>query len=475
MSRYAMRERQFLGRGADLHHRAKRKREYEAFVKDDLGAFQYCGDGCYVWARLNIPEDFGGRRAVPADIGHRMLSFSLMTDRMVVADSNYYEERSDAPRRYWPYLYEFYAWANRCAFDSIFAEPDAEVESSVIDALRKGEWVRARLSDRRLRGSLTLAGSLDLSVPPFAIEGLCLAFVEGEFPESPKPCPIKFRTRTSKAAFDRFKSMVVDTSCCCAMVPAAPFKATIYNVGQANMIYVNHLARKKFRFYFDIGRPISLCFPPQGTIERKNLQNNLSYVGLTSPDFIVISHWHFDHAGAAFSLDDLRKKKAVWVLPRKIPANRRWIENLVGYLDRESSIFWVDDGSIAELNNCLVQYNLEFHLGAGTDLNGSGLIANLPSAVFSGDCDYGLWPQDVRSHLPLCDTLVAPHHGADISVAGQKLLRNLAEASFNSYVSVDEANNTYSHPSPSHLALLGQFGRVARTDKMPRSKEVFRC
>lgn len=483
--------RQLRGRGAELRERGFRDSEYERFMREVLGAFDFeSSEGVVVWARPCWEDE---DEPVREGVG-RKISFSLLTDRMVAEDRAFFfadnrEREGETPSYYRPYMFEF------------TVSLSADTAYGAIERLQKqvgaNEWLRARLHCKpreRNAKEQCVCGDLLLSVKPYIVENLCLSFTENSGGlETPPSIP--YERVTDESVIDQVR-MLLHTGR--GSGKGNSFTVKVHNVGQANMVYIQHNSIPGLKLYFDIGRPAGYCMPKKGSPEYGAFCKKLHDVQMSTPSFVVISHWHSDHGAAAFQLDHRVMDDAIWILPKKppkkppkksskkssknLPSRGWWIDNLVGYLSKRSLIIWADDDpAVALLNTLLQPCGITLDRGMGSSLNDSGLMLHLRSTILAADCNYEYWPARMLGALWSCQNLVAPHHGATIrqSVSPAFLaltlpgLGNSNGGRGSAYISVDEANNVYGHPSSSHLHALQQRWVIKRTDKLPPNRTLY--
>lgn len=482
---------QLRGRGAELRERGFRNSEYECFMREVLGAFDFeSSEGVVVWARPCWEDE---DELVREGMG-RKISFSLLTDRMVAEDRAFFfadnrEREGETPSYYRPYMFEF------------TVSLSADTAYGAIERLQKqvgaNEWLRARLHCKpreRNAKEQCVYGDLLLSVKPYIVENLYLSFTENSGGlETPPSIP--YERVTDESVIDQVR-MLLHTGR--GSGKGNSFTVKVHNVGQANMVYIQHNSIPGLKLYFDIGRPAGYCMPKKGSPEYGAFCKKLHDVQMSTPSFVVISHWHSDHGAAAFQLDHRVMDDAIWILPKKppkklpeksskkssknLPSRGRWIDNLVGYLSKRGLIIWADDDpAVALLNTLLQPCGMLLGKGMGSDLNGSGLMLRLGRTILAADCDYGFWPTSIQKVAGSCQNLVVPHHGAAVKQSNSPAFLGITSPSpggpggrrGDAYISVDGPNNNYGHPSSGHLNALGQYWSIKRTDKIPSPRRLY--
>lgn len=172
----------------------------------------------------------------------------------------------------------------------------------------------------------------------------------------------------------------------------APSHLKVHDVGQANFVGLNNEADEA-KLYFDAGWPLIF-----------NQRTEPAHFAPRRVDFVVLSHWDFDHLLSGYRYPHLRK--ACWIVPdqKMGPGARRFASLLErdGRLivaSRDLDLGW---GSIHQAD------------GGRNDANNSGLLFAITlqsgkQALLVGDAHYKFLrlPASFRP-----DFLVATHHGA---------------------------------------------------------------
>ena len=250
------------------------------------------------------------------------------------------------------------------------------------------------------------------------------------------------------------------------------YKIEVYNVGQANCIYVRDLSTK-IAFFVDIGVPneYSTVLPYDESNEdmKKNSQvrKNIKKLHSLQCDFIILTHWHVDHMKGYLSLSK-HGENVTWIAP--IITNYVYVSiaRLVKRLLAKQKLIMIDNSYKPK---ALFSKN-GFELWKGyekqeTKLNENSLIVKLPNALLPGDSMYRYWPDNLINDLQNngCNFLVAPHHGAEIVQADKGVIKkcfsnNKADEVVFCYGNT--SNSRINHPRDVHVDELRQVFQSCR-------------
>ena len=199
----------------------------------------------------------------------------------------------------------------------------------------------------------------------------------------------------------------------------------VCSVGFANCILGT--TKNGHHYYFDIGLPLpGNCEKMTFTeIDKRNnviatLIDGKNYV----PDFIILSHWHYDHLSGAIKLSKDKLDKTEWLAPKDEKFSHKNLYRacttlLEAYLIKNGLIQYVDKN--AYINNTIYNTNdIGIFWGTGTnDINTNGLMLKIKNVLLPADTVYRFWPKEFtqRSLGPnYFDYLVVPHHGSSYQV-----------------------------------------------------------
>lgn len=220
------------------------------------------------------------------------------------------------------------------------------------------------------------------------------------------------------------------------------FKVKILDVGQASCSAI-YDSKDRLVGYFDVGAPLGF--------HKKTFPASF-HTGMSSDtDFVVLSHWDYDHYSLALShMRGLLSKK--WFAPlQDVGPGAKHLQKLLGgnlvYLRGREYTF---SGSI------------KIHgLGSRKNRNQGGYVMRVPveggAVLLPGDADYCLMASCMTSGLVgLCVT----HHGGEGAGKPPKAVGSHAKAVISSGM-----GNRYKHPSQQVIDSLREEGwDVRRTD-----------
>ena len=247
------------------------------------------------------------------------------------------------------------------------------------------------------------------------------------------------------------------------------FGVTLFDVGNANAIQLS--INNKTKAIIDFGF--------------SNQKDNKSEIDafmkhIEDIDLILLTHWDLDHIKgiSQFELPHYHKH---WIVPEpKITKVSHAALRLICYLVKKIQ---TDNLIIVpqKNNRKIIATTSYFTLGKGSgrgkgssihrndtkwvtrynDLNNLGLVLSLStkegkSILFSGDCEYSEFPEDMQIHYT---HLIAAHHGAKVNGIA---LPEDATANKNVYFCA-KMDNEYPHPD--HIRLLKNYGYTLNTTK----------
>lgn len=234
----------------------------------------------------------------------------------------------------------------------------------------------------------------------------------------------------------------------------------IYNVGQANCLYVylylqGQIVAKKF--FFDVGRPFEVLKsgPNPDLADKTVMSDNLIHIGLCKPDVIILSHWHTDHVLGTLSLgryayDEFNDSK--WIAPLPSDSVLNTFHRLIKFLIIKKKIRFVDSKKVI---NGIVDDSGDFKLyrGQGADINSSCLMLRLKNTLLSGDCMYRYWPQSLKNDIDKIEQMVIPHHGAALDPMDETVIKSARKTKRTAAV-ICTGENDYFHPNNRHIKEL---------------------
>ena len=253
-------------------------------------------------------------------------------------------------------------------------------------------------------------------------------------------------------------------------------EAWIYNVGQANCVYIK---TSSSNIFFDIGMPLTeYGDKKKGTVKKNpdmpqssnysTVQRNLRCLSYCKPDFIILSHWHADHIDAYKLLNTYAYKSCKWILPK--PDNR--IENdseycnLINYLIAENMVRFVANKSgLIYLHN-MRHTSIKLFRGdvRSNNANDSSLVLCIGGSMFTGDCMCRAWTTAmVDEFMNHTVQAVIPHHGSAFTYADRnnllsgskkKIFVNRTNAIISAGANYYGENNAFpnnKHPTQQHI------------------------
>ena len=249
-----------------------------------------------------------------------------------------------------------------------------------------------------------------------------------------------------------------------------PSNAVIYNVGQANCIYLYlHIKGEPFvkRVFFDIGRP----FDKVDSKRNPDLeQNKPAYTSLNNitgckPSVIIISHWHSDHFLAALTLGRCvyeATSDCEWIAPLPNEEVLSKYKRLINFLLIRKKIKFVDYKKFVSSGVIFQKGHFSLYQGQGTgsDLNESSMLLKINTSLFAGDCMYRFWPDCLQAELKTQDSIkqmVVPHHGSGLSNDDLILTKNATGCTRKEAV-ISAGTNIWGHPIQKHITELINMG-----------------
>ncbi|WP_108307322.1 MBL fold metallo-hydrolase [Metalysinibacillus jejuensis] len=247
------------------------------------------------------------------------------------------------------------------------------------------------------------------------------------------------------------------------------FGVTLFDVGNANAIQlsINNKAKAIIDFGFS------------------NQKDNQSEIDafmkhIEDIDLILLTHWDLDHIKgiSQFELPHYHKH---WIVPEpKITKVSHSALRLICYLVKKiqtDNLIIVPQKNNRKIIATTSYFTLGKGSGRGTggsvhrndtkwltrynDLNNLGLVLSLStkegeSILFSGDCEYSEFPEDMQIHYT---HLIAAHHGAKVDGIA---LPEDTTANKNVYFCA-KMDNKYPHRD--HISLLKSYGYTLNTTK----------
>ena len=276
------------------------------------------------------------------------------------------------------------------------------------------------------------------------------------------------------------------------------YNVKVLNVGQANCIHIK--TDKNLSFLFDVGVPSNWKNKDKDNKERNSnsdynpngIGSSIGIIKKYKPDFVMISHLHYDHLLGFIHLCD-EAIKCHWIMPvpeeifvplieedkaeseenpeaepeekpkeeNKNGVNDITVVRFILYVLNNQKLILVRGGYgrrlYANKNYC----DFEVFRGKKTlkkndeiDLNSGSLMLRIRNALFSADCMYKDWPTALKRKrlLNKIDWLVAPHHGAfpsDETNDNIEVMKRLKGKKRSAIVCV--GHNSYGHPVNAHF------------------------
>lgn len=430
------------------------KEKSRLFVKEYLKPYPFVKekDNDQVYAKIIKINEIQNRNRIFFEI-------SLVNKYMLQTDSAYFNQdyvNQELYQIYKPYYYEFSADVN--------LDLDMDMDIQKWRELEKNGWFEAVLIetvDKENRNCLN--GILEFSASPFKEKQFGLEYscevsetlkneLEGTYgiPVTKDSTSISNIKDEMGKVFDSFKRI----------------EAKIYNVGQANCIYL-HVDRKK-RVLFDVGvtKRSGTCSEDR---KERQVQYSMASIGKMLPSMVILSHWDIDHIKGAFLLKSQAFSK-IWIAPELDKRNSISVKRIAKYLLKNKKILFVLKSycGIEIFRN--KSEKIYLYCGSGRNephgpnaKNNRGLILVVKgkdgNTIFPGDCAYSAWPEDIE--LKENKNLVVPHHGSRMDL--NRLLDSKVKKGCgrkNAYISVgmDARLENWDHPNNGHIEALEKCG-----------------
>jgi hypothetical protein len=370
---------------------------------------------------------------------------TLLNRKMLNFDLEAFNSENTANSDARPYFYEFFT----------------EVESRETIAFLEehiGQWLQAEFVEnegKKTEGYL-VEGTVLFSSSPFKTEKTSIVIKNSSVPKSIKS-QILSAYDTTGAIADLRDPRHYDLENVLDLHTASFFKEIrIYNVGQANCIYLKNTANKRVLFDIGVSNKISDITCPY---EKKSL-NALKHI---QPNLVILSHWDLDHIlGVCYSSD--RLFECHWIAPDLNalgPSTPVSAARLAKFLHWKRKLFLVGQS----FANIRIYRNAGFELWMGkckqgslSKANNSGLIITLyngNSALLPGDCEYNMLPNAIGIQSHFYEYIVVPHHCSKIDFPHTYLLPKWGKKC---YAIVSVGDNTYGHPNSRHIRELHDLG-----------------
>lgn len=410
--------------------------------------------------RVRAEEDMNTNENMNTNEDRYCVHISLMNNFMVEIDYEYFTSNNQTvlQKNYKPYYYEFYA------------EISVEEYQRLIEAT-KYEWFNAQLiheEDIDINKYL-LKGTVEFSASPFIERGMGLKYNTYEVDASIlKKLEDSVYTFSDAITIGTKRYDILSNVLNIAFGHYKKIKARIYDVGQANCIYLPSKI-KKHRVLFDVGIP---KVPKKSSIDRKKyrVKKSISSIMKFVPGLVILSHWDLDHIKGAFLLRDTAFS-IYWIAPSLTCGKTRITQSakrVARYLDFNDKLLHISN----KCDGHLIWKNHRARLWKGNSKvnnkdkslskkNNTGLILQLAgrdgTTILSGDCEYLCWPDDL--HLKHNKYLIVPHHGSKLKNYC-KLTENIFDYA-HAYISVGEDGKViykWNHPSDEHINRLEACG-----------------
>ena len=255
----------------------------------------------------------------------------------------------------------------------------------------------------------------------------------------------------------------------------------IYNVGQANCLYVYlYLQGKEKKFFFDVGRPFDTLTPKKAPkysnpdlFEHTVMSDNLLRISSCKPDIIFLSHWHIDHVLGSMLLGRYVYEKSsdcIWIAP--LPNNEALgkYRRLIKFLMENKKIKFVDHKNVKK-GVIASKDDVTLYQGKGKDLNASSLMLRLKNTLLAGDCMYQYWPNDLLHDIDKIEQMVVPHHGSELKLNDEAIIKNTYKINRKKAV-ICTGENEYPHPDQTHINELSQTLKFSSVQNLKNMKNV---
>lgn len=451
--------------------------KHELFVKYCLAPKGYITDNGEVFASVIGTEKVNEKNYV---------NISVITPSMAFIDSLYFSSDNDEERNYdnarnidnnnidsyllnnkfWtkeyrPYYYEF---------TSVLSDEELKLFFKQIGKLKKESnykkedcfWFKAKLVKESQNISGNYFGILNFGGSESFSEGLVFTSLETVDDATSKLLDSIYNISFSPNEPDciNFLNQYFNSF--------SQFRVKVYNVGQANCIYIEDKNSTK-HFFFDIGRPLDSYQVNKHSIKNADLEpntdvsKNLISIHSLKHDLIIVSHWHTDHFASFKDLNNNHGLKCAWILPKiDVKYDIKSASRLLKYLVKNhAKVYYLNSkGKIYDNNGIQL---LTSTSKSRSDPNVRSLMLRIKDTLFSADSLYEFWPDDLTKNLSDIKHLVVPHHCSkkNKNIRGiqksQNVINSFSKApGKKAYISV--GFNTYGHPDGSHKTALNNAG-----------------
>ncbi|ADQ15114.1 DNA internalization-related competence protein ComEC/Rec2 [Halanaerobium hydrogeniformans] len=231
------------------------------------------------------------------------------------------------------------------------------------------------------------------------------------------------------------------------------------SVGQGDGIYIQFPDGQNM--LVDTGPP-----GPQGRNIEYSILPFLNYKGVSSIDYLVISHFHADHTGGIPTLLENKNVRNIFIAQ---PAERDQFKNyIINYTNnnKNSNLFYLSENNSFNVSGCRINFLNPPKNTVFEDENKNSLVFLLEygkhSFIFTGDLYSCGEKRIVREHqLGKIDVLKVGHHGSDTS-SSKFFLDSIAP----DYAVIPVGRNNFNHPAEKVIKNLEKRKiKYFRTDK----------
>lgn len=444
------------------------KKKHEKFVEECLAPDGYLRDRGQVFALMLPPEE--SDTEILNDSRYEKYHISLVTPAMVHTDLRYFEEFDDKTenkpwwyKEYRPYYYDLSIYVDKNK------DEDYKEWLEFYHKHSEGNWFRAILVPTGSEGptGLRKTGLLRFGGSKSWTEKVDIILInDGSKGKGIDKLLLELRALynnkiNSVTSFDPYSYLSRVFS------QKREYNVRVLNEGEANCIHI--FANNGTSFMFDVGIPFEKYNDPY---DSENSVDNADYtvkdgektndgIGILAtykPDFILISHWHFDHVAGFIHLcnDGLNCK---WIVP-ELDNKIKKVEyvRLSLYLAKQKKLGIISGGYDSRLF-ASPSGDIELFRGQGDtfksgepDLNAGSILLSIKDVLFAADCMYRYWPKDLTRIISNISVLVVPHHGAAVNDDDRKVIAKFKGRKRQAVVCV--GNNGYYHPTDSHFNAL---------------------
>lgn len=447
-------------------------KEHRVFVDKCLSPFPKRGEKKHVyikWVDMSSIIDGG--------CDETEIHLDVMTPQMLLTDYYFYLNNADwfdgernINRRETEIFYKPWYYAFDQNEQTVFNEKIvSELKRKVND---KYEWFEAEIYTERKNSENEVQGNLSFCASKFEIREIFLE-VKGKVQNKDLQDAIDEVDKIPNSS--QFSKITTGVSVGFPDNAGSNSKAYVYNVGEANCIYIylKDSSGNNIKVFFDAGKPLE--FRKAGKCKNVDLigktvvTENIDNLSHFKPNIIIISHWHYDHMMGFLTLGDWayevikynRKNNCQWIAP--VPDYDICVKyrRLINYLAIRQKISFVDfntsqtnSGKVWENKN----KNVIIYQGnkwEAKDLNCSSLMLKIKDTVLAGDCLYQYWPDELKNNINDIQNLVVPHHACELDPTDKGVL-NLKTNFSNGKAIICSGYNTYFHPNEEHIKLLEQ-------------------